>query len=136
MLPALELLHFWPGLEANVRKIAEYYEKAASSDVFDSVQKTSHIHKFGGCDVYDKAMQHAEKLYKECYLELNGAIIKRTKEPTKTTAAYGKISQLLRELSDDSDDKAMSTTPSTHRDPHCPWLKDFHGYLNLKDQLA
>ena len=68
---------------------------------------------------------------------MNGAIIGKIKEPgVKMTAAYGKINQLLRELSDDDDDETLSATPSTHGDPHRPWLDDFHGYLSSKDQLA
>ena len=55
----------------------------------------------------------------------------------KMMAAYGKIGQLLWELSDDdSEDEAMSATLLSHGDPHRLWLKDFHGYLNSKDQLT
>ncbi|KAF8433098.1 hypothetical protein L210DRAFT_960475 [Boletus edulis BED1] len=127
-LPALKSLHkvwhthsnktkyidFWPALEAGVSKITEYYEKTADCDVYimailllDPVQKANHIHRFWGHEMYDDTIKHAEEL-------------------------------LLRELSDDDDDDTntadVSATPSS--EPQRPWLIDFHGYLNLRDQLV
>lgn len=52
------------------------------------------------------------------------------------TSAYGKISQLLCKLSDDDDNETFPLSQFTYRDPQQLWLEDFHGYLNLKDQIA
>lgn len=79
-----EYIEFWPGLEAGVSKIAEYYQKTAGSDVYvlamrrsimlqcrdiitsfavlDPVQKANHIRKFWGHHMYDEVIQHAEEL--------------------------------------------------------------------------
>ena len=68
-----------------------------------------------------------------------GTVVTKPTKPAKTTAAYGKISQLLRELSDDNDDDMDNENiamTSLHGDPQQPWLQEFHGYLNSKDQLT
>jgi hypothetical protein len=47
-----------------------------------------------------------------------------------------KIGTLIRELSDDEDEDdedALTLAPDELR---APWRKDFHGYLNSKDQLG
>lgn len=54
------------------------------------------------------------------------------------TSAYGKIGQLLRELSDDEDDDDRvehSDSTSTTGDAS-GWYAEFYGYLNSRDQLA
>ena len=54
----------------------------------------------------------------------------------KTMAAYGKVKQLLHELSDDNDDNDVLEPSLMYSDPHRPWLHEFQGYLNSKDQLT
>lgn len=105
--------------------------------------------------MYDDVMTHAEQLvrpssvlcwydrccsrifykYKQRYLELNGSVAARPTKQLKSMASFGKISQLLRELSDDEDEEDNLVT-SAYGDPQQPWLDDFHGYLNSKDHLA
>jgi hypothetical protein len=46
-------------------------------------------------------------------MELNGAVITKPIKPVKNTAAYGKIMQLLRELSDDEDEDEDIPVPSS-----------------------
>ncbi|KAF8139671.1 hypothetical protein EV363DRAFT_1292094 [Boletus edulis] len=73
-------------------------------------------------------------------MELNGAVITKASKPVKNTAAYGKVKQLLRELSDDEDEddneNIVPATSSMYGDSQRPWLQKFHGYLNSKDQLV
>jgi hypothetical protein len=73
-------------------------------------------------------------------MELNGAVITKASKPVKNTAAYGKVKQLLRELSDDEDEddneNIVPATSSMYGDSQRPWLQEFHGYLNSKDQLV
>jgi len=47
-----------------------------------------------------------------------------------------KVGVLLRELSDDEDQDKTSDIGDISSNPHTPWHGDFHGYLNLKDQLG
>ena len=49
-------------------------------------------------------------------------------------SAMRKVGNLIRQLSDDEDDDDID--PSTHAPDEAPWRKDFHGYLNSKDQLG
>ena len=47
-----------------------------------------------------------------------------------------KTKALLRELSDDEDDRDnLSIMSSTPPNPEKPWLKEFNDYLNTKDSL-
>jgi hypothetical protein len=70
-------------------------------------------------------------------MELNGTDIMKPTKAVKTIAAYGKVKQLLYELSDDDDDDDdMLASSLTNSNPHHPWLHKFQGYLNSKDQLA
>lgn len=67
--------------------------------------------------------------------------MERSKQTTKSSSAYGKIGWLLHTHSDNEDDNDSTdhAASSAHGDsdsgPHQPWLKDFHSYLRLKDQL-
>jgi hypothetical protein len=74
--------------------------------------------------------------YKQWFLELNGSVTARPTNQLKSTALFGKISHLLRELSDNEDDEDTFATSLVHGDPQWPWLDDFHGYLNSKDSLT
>ncbi|KIK21875.1 hypothetical protein PISMIDRAFT_76369, partial [Pisolithus microcarpus 441] len=81
-LPALEALHwawsthksatqystFKSGLEAGLGKIEEYYERTSESDVYiiamllDPAQKSKHIWKYWGNELFTWAMKHAEEI--------------------------------------------------------------------------
>lgn len=70
-------------------------------------------------------------------MKLNGAVITKPIKAIQNTAAYDKVKQLLRELSDDEyEDEDIPALSLMHSDPQRPWLQEFHGYLNSKDQLA
>ena len=60
---------------------------------------------------------------------------KQGKSILKKRNNRNKVKQLLRELSDD-EDKDMPVLSLMHGDPQQPWLQEFHGYLNSKDQLT
>ncbi|KIK27142.1 hypothetical protein PISMIDRAFT_46759, partial [Pisolithus microcarpus 441] len=81
-LPALEALHwawstcksaakystFESGLEAGLGKIEEYYERTSKSDVYiiamllDPTQKSKHIRKYWGNELFTQAMKHTEEI--------------------------------------------------------------------------
>jgi len=69
-------------------------------------------------------------------MELNGTVITKPTKAVKTTAAYGKVKQLLHELSDDNNNNNIPEPSLMHSDPHHPWLHEFQEYLNSKDQLT
>ena len=50
-------------------------------------------------------------------------------------SAYGKIGQLLRELSDNDNDDSMEDSAAASKSSEA-WYDEFHGYLNSKDQLG
>ena len=50
-------------------------------------------------------------------------------------SAYGKIGQLLQELSDNDDDDSMEDSATASKSSEV-WFNEFHGYLNSKDQLG
>lgn len=71
-------------------------------------------------------------------MKLNGTVVTKSVNPIKNTAVYGKVKQLLCELSNDNldDNNNMPVPSSMYGDPQQPWLQEFCGYLNSKDQLA
>jgi hypothetical protein len=42
---------------------------------------------------------------------------------------------LLRELSDDEEDMAVDTGVDVPDDPQWPWLRDYHGYMDVREQV-
>ena len=42
---------------------------------------------------------------------------------------------LLRELSDDEDSTMMDTGLDVPDDPQQPWLRDYHAYINVPEQV-
>jgi len=42
---------------------------------------------------------------------------------------------LLRELSDDEEDAAMDTGLDVPDDPQRPWLRDYHAYVDILEQV-
>ena len=42
---------------------------------------------------------------------------------------------LLRELSDDEDDMIMDTGLDVPDDPQRPWLRDYHAYMDVPEQV-
>ena len=47
-----------------------------------------------------------------------------------------KVKMLIRELSDDNNNNNINVLTPALNELHTPWRKDFHGYLNLEDQLG
>jgi hypothetical protein len=47
-----------------------------------------------------------------------------------------KITTLLRELSDDGDSDDDTDPSAATFDPKKPWLKEYHLYLDVRDELA
>lgn len=58
-------------------------------------------------------------------------------QTSRYTGASRKLSKLLQVLSDDKNEmEGNSGTGSSIAQSQEPWLEDFHGYLNLTDQLG
>ena len=51
-------------------------------------------------------------------------------------SAMHKVKTLIQELSDDEDDNNINSLTLAPDELHAPWRRDFHGYLNSKDQLG
>jgi hypothetical protein len=72
------------------------------------------------------------------YLEMHGQPgDNSTRSPQQLRtgkSAMCKVGNLIRQLSDDEDDDDIDA--STHALDEAPWCKDFHRYLNSKDQLG
>lgn len=170
-LPALKALHsawssrsarikyidFHQVLDAAVDKISDYYMKSASSDahimamLLDPTQKAAHIRRYWGNDLLHEALENAEAMYKECYLEMHGDDAEKSSASTELRTSTGnhRLDVLLNELSDGDEDAldtpyedpaTLSRTSSAclfdSVDPLKPRLHDFHAYLNLKDHLG
>jgi hAT family C-terminal dimerisation region len=74
--------------------------------------------------------------YKERYLAIYGDKMLAPKQRRTGRSATRKVGTLIRELSDDEDEIDEDTLNLAPNELHAPWLKDFHGYLNSKDQLG
>ncbi|KAG1779171.1 hypothetical protein EV702DRAFT_1044108 [Suillus placidus] len=168
-LPALKALHsawsshsaqikyidFHQALDAAIDKILDYYMKSASSDAhimamfLDPTQKAAHIHRYWGNDLLHEALENAEAMYKECYLEMYSDDAEKSSASTELHTSTGnhRLDVLLNKLSDGDEDALDTPYPPTlsHTssaslfdlvDPLKPWLNNFHAYLNSKDHLG
>ncbi|OJT08055.1 Zinc finger BED domain-containing protein RICESLEEPER 2 [Trametes pubescens] len=156
-LPALEALQrawstrsgkakyaeFRPALEAGSRKITEYYEKTAETQVYtfalllNPENKTQFIAKSWGKDLLAELLTQAEETYKERYLEMYPDRTAPHTSGKQWAGASRKLSTLLREVSDDeSSDGEDAAAPHADADVDKPWRADFHGYLKSRDSLG
>jgi hAT family C-terminal dimerisation region len=115
--------------------------------VLDPSQKTAHFKKYWTPQSERQALVAAEEIvrlfclgsafvdaafmqYKERHFEMYGS----TSLPPAKKKHDSKIRSLLRELSDDEDDK-FSESPADPVDPNQPWLAGFRVYLDTCDDL-
>ncbi|KAJ8584522.1 hypothetical protein M405DRAFT_936563 [Rhizopogon salebrosus TDB-379] len=101
------------------------------------IQKANHIHRYWGEDLYQDALAYAEEIYKEYYQEMHGIGQPKPAEVKTIVGGSRELISLMRELSDDDNDSATSTSTSDPTyDPMKPWLQDFSAHLNSKDHLV
>ncbi|KAL1939214.1 hypothetical protein VTO73DRAFT_10255 [Trametes versicolor] len=158
-LPALEALHkawssratrskyahFESAIDKGLSKVAEYYDKTSSSDVYtlamilDPSQKKRHLERYWGKELSNQSLKRIEKMYKERYLSIlavsaDDSSARTSGHGSRTAAA--KVQRLARELSDDEDDSGSDVAAGLDASTAEPWLVDFNGYLNSPDQLG
>ncbi|OJT14236.1 hypothetical protein TRAPUB_9209 [Trametes pubescens] len=158
-LPALEVLQcawssragrskyaeFQSALEAGSRKITEYYEKTAETQVYtfalllNPENKTQFIAKSWGKDLLAKLLAQAEDTYEERYLKMYPDSASPHTSGKRWAGATRKLGTLLREVSDNElsdDEDADNTARRGDADTDKPWRADFHGYLKSRDSLG
>ncbi|KAF7342966.1 putative AC transposase [Mycena venus] len=151
-IPALEALHsawtkragkpdnanYAPALEKAAAKIDQYYQRTARSTaqvmamVLDPSQKGRYFEKYWGSELAKEARATAEKIFAERWRKLhsNGTA------SNPVLRRPSKLCTLLRELTPDSDDEALSSLSEHHRDPTRPWLDEFEEYYNSRPEIV
>ncbi|KAG2034600.1 hypothetical protein BDR03DRAFT_984194 [Suillus americanus] len=125
-------------LQAAIDKIVVYYEKTGGSDAYimamllDLNEKMNHFKKYWDENLQKEACEHAKHIFQEYYVRIHGDA-EHVAPMRKGRGSGTKVTQLLRELSDDDteDDDDNISAPSAAAssiDPYKPWLQDFNYY--------
>ncbi|KAF7350175.1 putative AC transposase [Mycena venus] len=94
--------------------------------------KGRYFEKYWDSELAKEARATAEKIFAERWRKLHS-------EGTASNPVLirpSKLCTLLRELTPDSDDEALSPLSENHRDPTRPWLDEFEEYYNSRPEIV